>query len=79
MRGPGWTDKRRRNMGKRKSASRFRGAGDMQDRKKRKCLTCGQLFSSRGPENRICPRHSSLSKRSKYEEAERADPWPGFS
>ena len=34
--------------------------------KMRKCLKCGRMFKSTGPENRICGRHKM--KRSKYED-----------
>lgn len=62
-------------MSKKQGASIIRGAGDMIGRKQRKCLRCGGMFSSRGPEHRICARHSGKS-RSKYEDSEQPDPWP---
>ena len=38
----------------------------MIERKRRKCLRCGEMFNSRGPEHRICGRHGNQT-RNKYE------------
>ncbi len=44
----------------------YRGANSR--RKQRRCLACGEMFSSAGPENRICQRHRGDRKRTKYED-----------
>ena len=37
-------------------------------RKQRKCLMCGRMFNSSGPEHRICERHRETRKRTKYDD-----------
>lgn len=37
-------------------------------RKLRKCLVCGEMFNSEGPERRICGKHKSRRRRSKYDD-----------
>lgn len=53
-------------MPRKHTAPHYRSSNEQ--RKPRKCLVCGEMFNSDGPEQRICEKHPSKRRRTKYDD-----------